>query len=87
MEGFGITKVHGRQVLDSRSTPTVEAEVYSGKGSGRAMVPSGASTGTHEALEMRDGTKEFHGKGVRNAVMNVNSRISKLLIGTDSRRQ
>lgn len=87
MNNFAIKKVKARWVLDSRSTPTVEAEVHSGKGSGRAMVPSGASTGTHEALEMRDGTKEFHGKGVRNAVDNVNKKIAEHLEGIDSRNQ
>ncbi len=87
MDEFLIRRVHGRQVLDSRGMPTVEADVHSGKSSGRAIVPSGASTGTHEALEMRDGAKEFHGKGVRSAVGNVNSRISKLLTGMDSRKQ
>src|SRR5690348_1438473 len=67
-----IKKVVGREVLDSRGNPTVEVEIHTSKGVSRAIVPSGASTGTYEALELRDGDKRFNGKGVLNAVNNVN---------------
>ena len=69
-----ITKIHAREVIDSRGNPTVEAEVTRQGGAiGRAIVPSGASTGEHEAWELRDGDKKrFEGKGVRKAVANVN---------------
>ena len=71
--------------LDSRGFPTVEAEVeLEGGARGRAMVPSGASTGTHEALELRDGGKRYLGKGVRRAVENVNERIAPELVGMDA---
>ena len=74
-----------REVLDSRGFPTVEAEVeLEGGARGRAMVPSGASTGTHEALELRDGGKRYLGKGVRRAVENVNERIAPELVGMDA---
>ncbi|MCZ4497062.1 MAG: eno [Thermoleophilia bacterium] len=79
-----ITRVHARQILDSRGNPTVEVEVaLSGGFQGRAAVPSGASTGTHEAVELRDGGSKWGGKGVRNAVANVNGEIATLLVGTD----
>ena len=71
-----ITKIIARQVLDSRGNPTVEAEVFTEKHSARAIVPSGASTGTHEALELRDGEKEYGGKGVKKAIENI-KRIEK----------
>ena len=69
-----ITRVHARQVLDSRGNPTVEAEITLESGAfGRAIVPSGASTGEHEALELRDEVKnEYHGKGVKKAVGHIN---------------
>ena len=68
-----ITRVHGREILDSRGNPTVEAEVWVGSIMGRAAVPSGASTGVREALELRDGDKSrYLGKGVRRAVEHVN---------------
>ena len=68
-----ITKIHARQILDSRGNPTVEVDVQTKKGYfGRAAVPSGASTGEHEAVELRDGGSSFMGKGVSNAVKNVN---------------
>lgn len=87
-EDFTIVSVRGRWVLDSRGNPTVEAEVVTrGGGLGRAIVPSGASTGKHEALELRDGGREFQGKGVRKAVENINSIIAKEIIGMDARRQ
>lgn len=81
-----ITAVHGRQVLDSRGNPTVEVDVTLSDGStGRAAVPSGASTGVHEAWELRDGDKAIYlGKGVLKAVDNVNDRIADCLIGMDA---
>ena len=84
-----ITKVHARQVLDSRGNPTVEADVYAGDGvRGRAAVPSGASTGEHEALELRDGDKsKYLGKGVLKAVGNVNGEIAKAVTGLDAADQ
>jgi enolase len=81
-----ITSVHGRQVLDSRGNPTVEVDVTLSDGSfGRAAVPSGASTGVHEAWELRDGdTSVYLGKGVLKAVENVNTKIADCLIGMDA---
>src|SRR5215813_4975376 len=81
-----ITRVHARQVIDSRGNPTVEADVYVGAGvRGRAAVPSGASTGEHEALEMRDADKsKYVGKGVLKAVANVNGEIAKAVSGLDA---
>jgi enolase len=77
-----ITAVHGREILDSRGNPTVEADVRSGTVLGRAAVPSGASTGEREALELRDGDKaRYLGKGVRRAVDHVNGEIARTLIG------
>ena len=77
-----ITKIHARQILDSRGNPTVEVDVTTEKGYlGRAAVPSGASTGEHEAVELRDGGSSFMGKGVFNAVKNVNSVLSEVVIG------
>ncbi len=78
-----IVKIVGRQILDSRGNPTVEVDVYTSNGVlGRAAVPSGASTGIHEAVELRDGDQSVYlGKGVLNAVNNVNSVIADLLIG------
>jgi len=79
-----ITSVHARQVLDSRGNPTVEADVLVGEVRGRAAVPSGASTGEHEALELRDGDKSrYLGKGVLKAVGNVNGEIAKAVVGLD----
>ena len=83
-----ITNVFARYVLDSRANPTVEVEITLENGSwGRAAVPSGASTGTLEAHELRDGSKEFNGKGVTKAVENVNKIISEALIGQDASDQ
>jgi len=84
-----IVRVHGRQVIDSRGNPTVEAVVaLSGGGIGSAIVPSGASTGEHEAWELRDGVKErFLGRGVTKAVANVNETIAKEVTGMDARDQ
>src|SRR5258708_36777585 len=80
-----IVKVHARQVLDSRGNPTVEADVIlEGDVLGRAAVPSGASTGEHEALELRDGDKsKYLGKGVLKAVANVNGEIAKAVAELD----
>jgi len=78
-----ITRVTGREILDSRGNPTVEADVWAGAALGRAAVPSGASTGAREALELRDGDlTRYLGKGVRKAVANVNGAIAQALIGT-----
>src|SRR5471030_2108113 len=84
-----ITKVIARQVLDSRGNPTLEAEVFLHDGTrGRAIVPSGASTGEHEALELRDGDKtKYGGKGVLKAVENVNKKIAQTLAGFDATNQ
>ncbi len=78
-----IEKVLARTVFDSRGVPTVEAEVHTKDGVFSAIVPSGTSAGKHEALELRDGGKEFGGKGVKTAVENVNKKISKVLLGKD----
>lgn len=80
-----IAHIHGRQILDSRGNPTVEVEVYTeGGGFGRAAVPSGASTGMHEAVELRDGDKKrFLGKGVMNAVNNINTVLREELVGLE----
>ncbi|OUS10899.1 phosphopyruvate hydratase [Nonlabens dokdonensis] len=78
-----IIEVHARQIFDSRGNPTVEVDVFTSNGvMGRAAVPSGASTGEHEAVELRDGGKSFMGKGVGNAVNNVNTLIAEELLGT-----
>lgn len=77
-----ITDVFAREVMDSRGNPTVEAEVLTEEGTGRAIVPSGASTGAFEAAELRDGdSKRYGGKGVKTAVSNINEKISDVLIG------
>jgi enolase len=84
-----IVHVHGRQVLDSRGNPTVEVEVGLDSGAfGRALVPSGASTGEHEAVELRDGDQgAWLGKGVSKAVANVNGELADLLVGRDATDQ
>ena len=84
-----ITKIHAREILDSRGNPTLEAEVTLESGAfGRAAVPSGASTGVREALELRDGDKaRYLGKGVINAVNNVNTEIREALVGMDGQDQ
>ena len=86
MDNFVISNIKARQVLDSRGNPTVEAEVYLENGGfGRAIVPSGASTGSGEALELRDGDEtRYDGKGVLKAVWNVNSKIKDILVGNTS---
>ncbi len=77
-----IVNIHARQIFDSRGNPTVEVDVITENGVlGRAIVPSGASTGEHEAVELRDGGSDFMGKGVLNAVKNVNTTIAEELVG------
>jgi len=83
-----IAEVQGRQVLDSRGNPTVEVDVrLESGGFGRAIVPSGASTGVHEAVELRDGAPEWGGKGVLHAVANVNGELAAAVKGVDARDQ
>src|SRR6185503_10830325 len=84
-----ITKVTGLEVLDSRGNPTVEAEVVLKSGArGRAAAPSGASTGTREAVELRDGdAKRYLGKGVTRAVANINKALAKCAVGRDAQDQ
>src|SRR5947209_2429129 len=84
-----IDHIHAREILDSRGNPTVEAEVRLNDGTiGRAAVPSGASTGEHEAVELRDGDpRRYGGKGVLRAVDNVNGPIANALKGLDARDQ
>ncbi len=83
-----LTRIHAREVLDSRGNPTVEVEVASGDVTASAMIPSGASTGAHEAVELRDGDKKrYGGKGVLKAVENVNTVIAKEFTGADPRHQ
>src|SRR5690606_1339433 len=84
-----IVEILGREIIDSRGNPTVESDVILDSGvMGRAAVPSGASTGTREAVELRDGDpKRYLGKGVRKAVENVNGEIRKALVGSDPAAQ
>src|SRR5579871_3537485 len=84
-----ITKVIGREILDSRGNPTVEADVHLADGTvGRAAVPSGASTGEHEAVELRDGdAKRYLGKGTRKAVQNINKKIAPAVTGMEAEEQ
>ena len=82
-----IKKIKAREVLDSRGNPTVEVDLFTNSFSVNAIVPSGASTGIHEALELRDGEKRYSGKGVLKAVDNVNRMIAKKIIGMDCRQQ
>jgi enolase len=83
-----IVEVRGRQIVDSRGNPTVEVDVLLGSGAlGRAAVPSGASTGVHEAIELRDGGPEWGGKGVTRAVANVNGELAEAVRGRDARDQ
>ncbi|MFC4427328.1 phosphopyruvate hydratase [Deinococcus navajonensis] len=85
---MNIEKVIAREVLDSRGNPTVEAEVHLDSGyQGRAIVPSGASTGTHEALELRDGGQRYLGKGVQQAVRNVEEALGPAIVGLDASEQ
>lgn len=83
-----VTKCHARQIIDSRGNPTVEVDVWTGKGMFRAAVPSGASTGIHEAVELRDDDKGVYmGKGVLKAVANVNDLIAPAIMGMDPTQQ
>ena len=84
-----IIRIHGREIIDSRGNPTVEADVHlEGGAMGRGAVPSGASTGEHEAIELRDGDKSrYLGKGVQKAVGHINNEISKAVIGLDAADQ
>lgn len=83
-----IASIHAREILDSRGNPTVEAEIYlEGGGFGKAIVPSGASTGALEAVELRDGGDRYGGRGVLTAVANVNDTIGPALVGIDATRQ
>ena len=82
-----IEKIYAREILDSRGNPTVEVDVWTCCGFGRAAVPSGASTGVHEALELRDGGDRYGGKGVLKAVKNVNEVIAPEIIGMDATAQ
>ena len=85
---FTIEKIHARQIMDSRGNPTVECDVTLSNGAfGRASVPSGASTGSFEALELRDGEKSYMGKSVFKAIKNVNDIIAPALIGMDAEKQ
>ncbi len=85
---MNITNIHAREIIDSRGNPTVEADVTLDSGvMGRAAVPSGASTGTNEAVELRDGDGRFGGKGVRHAVEFVNTEIAQALVGMDASMQ
>src|SRR5437762_11905311 len=89
MSTTSIRNIIGREILDSRGNPTIEVDVrVEGGALGRAAIPSGASTGEHEAWELRDGDKSrFSGKGVKKAVANVNDKIEPALKGWDAREQ
>ncbi|MBP3700470.1 MAG: phosphopyruvate hydratase, partial [Lachnospiraceae bacterium] len=83
-----IQNVSGREILDSRGNPTVEVEVkLSGGAVGWAAVPSGASTGQFEAVELRDGDERYHGKGVRDVVRHVNTELADAILGKDAENQ
>ena len=83
-----ISEVHAREILDSRGNPTLEVEVGLDSGAtGRAAVPSGASTGAHEAVEMRDGGARYMGKGVRKAVAKANEILAPAVLGMDAADQ
>src|SRR5947199_4990746 len=84
-----LQQIHAREILDSRGNPTLEVEVIlADGGSGRAAVPSGASTGAHEAVELRDGDKKrYLGRGTLKAVANVNDTIAPALVGQDALEQ
>lgn len=85
--GFRIKKVHAREILDSRGNPTIEVEVTVGSVTSRSSVPSGASKGRFEAIELRDGGNRYHGMGVKKAVKNVNEIISKKIVDMDVMNQ
>jgi enolase len=80
-DSLRIKEIHAREILDSRGNPTIEVDVRTKSGFGRAAAPSGASTGIHEALELRDGEKRYFGKGVREAIKNVNEKLAPVLVG------
>ena len=82
-----VKKINARMILDSRGNPTVEVDVITNMKMGRAAVPSGASTGSFEAVELRDGEKAFHGKGVEKAIYHVNKKIAPRLIEMDASKQ
>src|SRR5207244_9019372 len=83
-----IVAIHAREILDSRGNPTVEVEIRLESGAvGRAAVPSGASTGAHEAVELRDGGARWGGKGVTRAVTNVDTELAAAALGRDARDQ
>lgn len=84
---YRIKKVWAREILDSRGNPTVEVDIATKSHTARAAVPSGASTGIHEAIELRDGGPRYHGKGVLRAVNNVRTKIAKAVKGMDCRKQ
>ena len=84
---YTIEQIKAREILDSRGNPTVEVDVWTEFGFGRASVPSGASTGVHEALELRDKDERYRGKGVLTAVDNVNTILNRNVVGLDVRRQ
>ena len=85
---IAITDVHGREILDSRGNPTVEVEVTVDGGiTGRASVPSGASTGKFEAVELRDGEKRYMGLGVQKAINNVDVKLASALVGENALEQ
>jgi len=85
MREFTVRRIKAREILDSRGNPTVEVDAHTGEGFGRASVPSGASTGTYEAVELRDGGDRYGGKGVLKACQIINHTISPVVIGMDSR--
>ena len=78
-----ITGVHGREIIDSRGNPTVEVDLTTAQGTFTASVPSGASTGIYEAAELRDGGSRYLGKGVQQAVKNVNTALADAVMGLD----
>ncbi|MBW2964037.1 phosphopyruvate hydratase [Candidatus Woesearchaeota archaeon] len=82
-----IRKIKAREILDSRGNPTVEVTLHTNSQSATAAVPSGASTGIHEAMELRDGGPRYHGNGVRKAVMNAMTKIPRAVVGLDCRQQ
>src|SRR3989344_4270492 len=82
-----IKAIKAREILDSRGNPTVEVDLKTEDGVFRSAVPSGASTGVHEALELRDGEKRYQGKGVMKAVQNINNVIAKKLMGKSASEQ
>ncbi len=83
-----IQKLVAREILDSRGNPTIEVDVFTDCSMGRAAIPSGASTGTHEAIELRDGdVLRYSGKGVRNVIRNITNIIAPKITGIDARNQ